>query len=181
MLGVGGMTGQAVGVGDGSVEVAFAVDASTSRSLVVFELDADRFALLGSQVRSALRAVAIAALPGAPSIVEGVVSVHGEIVPVLDVRRRFGFPAKPLRPDQHFLVAQAGARVIALRVDRVASVVSVGSDAIDPTAVVPGLEYLAGIARLPDGLLVIHDLERFLSLDEARQLDDAAMAERSRL
>ena len=63
---------------------------------------------------------------------------------------------------------------MALRVDRAIELVGVDEDAIESAArVAPGAEYVAGIAKLPDGVLVIHDLERFLSLDEARDLDAA--------
>jgi purine-binding chemotaxis protein CheW len=62
---------------------------------------------------------------------------------------------------------------VALRVDRVQELVSVNREAVEPAAVAPGAEYVAGVARLTDGLLVIHDLEAFLSLDEARVLDSA--------
>jgi purine-binding chemotaxis protein CheW len=93
---------------------------------------------------------------------------------VLDIRGRFGLPSTPLAPEQHLLIAQAGTRLVALRVDRAIELVGVDEDAIESAArVAPGAEYVAGIAKLPDGVLVIHDLERFLSLDEARDLDAA--------
>ncbi|HUX34502.1 MAG TPA: chemotaxis protein CheW [Gemmatimonadaceae bacterium] len=120
------------------------------------------------------RAVAITALPQAPAIVEGVVNVRGELAPVLDVRGRFRQPAVPLHPDQHFVVARAGARLVVLRVDRVTDVLEVESETIESVAhAVPGVEYVQGVAKRADGLLVIHDLETFLALDEAAQVDRA--------
>jgi len=120
------------------------------------------------------RAVAITALPQAPAIVEGVVNVRGELAPVLDVRGRFRQPAVPLHPDQHFIVARAGARLVVLRVDRVTDVLEVESKTIESVAhAVPGVEYVRGVAKRADGLLVIHDLETFLALDEAAQVDRA--------
>jgi purine-binding chemotaxis protein CheW len=145
--------------------------------LLTFDLSGRRFALPASAVREVTRAVAITALPKAPPIVEGVINVRGTVVPMLDIRQRFGLPPASVAPEQHLLIAQAGGRVVALRVDRAVDLVSVDEAAIESAArVVPGVEYVAGIAKLPDGLIVIHDLERFLSLEEAGQLDAAGEA-----
>lgn len=131
-------------------------------------------ALVASAVTEVVRAVAVTELPKAPAIVEGVINVRGRIVPVLDIRQRFGLAPRPLDPEQHFIIAETGPRRVALRVDRALDVLSVETGAIDSAALVaPGAEYVAGIARLRDGLLVIHDLERFLALDEASALDTA--------
>lgn len=123
-------------------------------------------------MREVTRAVAIAPLPKAPPIVEGVINFRGTIVPVLDIRQRFNVPAVSLMPDQHFVVAQANGRTVALRVDRVSDLITIDDQAVESAdRVAPGVEHVAGIVKLPDGLLVIHDLARFLSLEEAAQLD----------
>jgi purine-binding chemotaxis protein CheW len=128
-------------------------------------------------VEEILRAVAISPLPKAPPIVEGVINLRGAVVPVLDVRARFGLAPRALSPDQYFIVARAGERVVALRVDQALDLVAVRGVDIEAAArVVAGIEYVAGIAKLPDGLLVIHDLPQFLSLDERRHLDRALAA-----
>jgi purine-binding chemotaxis protein CheW len=142
--------------------------------LLTFALGDQRFALPSSAVTEIVRLVAAARLPGAPDIVEGVVNLRGRLVPVLDVRARFGVPPAEPDPDQHLIVARAGLRLVALRVDRALELVSVAADAIEPTArVAPGVPLVKGCARLADGVLVIHDLERFLSLDAGVRLDAA--------
>lgn len=139
-----------------------------------FTLGDATFGLAADAVREVTRAVAIVPLPRAPPIAEGVVNVRGELVPVLDIRRRFRRPAAPLDPDQHFIVARAGPRLVALRVDRVTDLILVEHSAITRgDATFPGAEHLHGVATLPDGLIVISDLESFLDLDEGRQVDDA--------
>jgi purine-binding chemotaxis protein CheW len=145
--------------------------------LLIFQIEGRQFALAAQLVRQVTRAVAVVPLPKAPPIVEGVINVRGSLAPVLDIRHRFGLAPAPLSPDQHFVIAQAGPRLVALRVDRALEIVSVDKTAIEPAAqVAPGTEYVSGIARLADGLLVIHDLERFLSLEETEQVG-AAMSE----
>jgi purine-binding chemotaxis protein CheW len=145
---------------------------------VVFEVGDRRLALPASGIREIVRAVAVAPLPQAPPVVEGVVNVRGTILPVIDVRPRFGMPPRELNPDQHFILAYAGPRLVALRVDRVSELIRA-----DPAAVrsadeaAPGSRHVAGVAALPDGVIVIQDLEQLLSLDEHATLA-AALAER---
>jgi len=157
-----------------STPASVGVTASPSASLLIFMLGPLRLALHVEVVREVVRAVAIAVLPRAPAIVEGVINVRGAIVPVLDIRSRFRLAPESLHPDQHLIIAWAGVRLVGLRVDRATGFVTVERTAIEAAApAVPGVEYVAGIARLPDGLLVINDLRGFLALDEAAQLDAA--------
>jgi purine-binding chemotaxis protein CheW len=151
--------------------IATCPEASTHQFLE-FAIADRRLGLPTEVLQEVVRAVAIAPLPKAPPIVEGVINLRGTLVPVLDLRQRFGLPCVPVAPDQHLVIARAGRRVVALRVDRALALVDVEERAIvPPERVAPRTEYVAGIAALADGLLVIHDLERFLSLEEARQVD----------
>lgn len=148
----------------------------STHHFLTFEVGTARFALPVELVREVVRAVAIAALPKAPPIVEGVINLRGTLVPVLDVRQRFTLPPALLAPEQHLIIGQTGDRLVALRVDRAVDLVVVDQDDIESAGrVAPGTEYVAGIAKLADGLLVIHDLERFLSFEEAGQVDAAVV------
>ena len=150
------------------------MDREPTVQLLTFELGSLPCALPTRVLVEVARAVAITPLPKAPPIIEGLVNLRGAIVPVLDVRRRFGLEPRALTPDQHFLIAWSGPRVVALRVDRALDLVAVDEHAIDSAArAAPGAEHVAGIARLPDGLLVIYDLETLLGLEEGREVDGA--------
>lgn len=145
--------------------------------LLVFALHEERFAVPSGVVREVVRAVAVAALPDAPAVVEGVVNYRGRVTPVLDVRSRFGLPPRRPHAAQHFVVAEAGRRLVTLRVDRALDLLNVPAEAIaSAAAVAPGSRLTRGVARLPDGLVVIHDLEGFLSLDEETALDASLRA-----
>ena len=148
---------------------------------IVFEIGDRRFGLEVNAVREIVRAVAIAPLAGAPAIVEGVINLRGTIVPVLDVRQRFGMPRTPLTVDQHFVVARAGTRLVALRVDRALELTTLDDGAVEPLDVLAvASDYVESVAKLPDGVLVIHDLTRLLDGDEGARLDDAVDGERAR-
>lgn len=170
-----------MGIGDdggsvhpaGSAQAGPTLPVSTPVRLVLFRLGARRFALPLVSVERALRAVEVVPLPGAPAIVTGVVSVHGRLLPVLDLRRRFGLPAEPLGADHWFLIAHAGPRDVILTVDECEDVVERPQhEVVPPAGVSSGLERFAGLIDL-GGLVLIHDLETFLSPDEDNALDRA--------
>jgi purine-binding chemotaxis protein CheW len=136
-----------------------------------------RYGLPIVDVRELVRAVAITPLPNAPAVIEGVVNVRGRIVPVLDVRARFRLPAKPLDPSDHFIVASAGPRGVILRVDRATHLALVDEASVQPPETLgPSATYVAGVAKLDGGLVLIHDLATFLSAAEATSLDEALVA-----
>jgi purine-binding chemotaxis protein CheW len=135
---------------------------------VIFVVDGQRFALRLSAVQRVVRAVAVTPLPGAPEVVLGAIDVAGTIVPVLDVRRNF-------RAASHeILIATTARRTVALLIDEAHGVVEHDQSAVvDAARIAPGLERFHGVVQLEDGLALIHDLDAFLSLDEARALDDS--------
>ncbi|MBW3662513.1 MAG: chemotaxis protein CheW [Actinobacteria bacterium] len=145
--------------------------------LVVFGLHGQRYALAAEDVIEVQRMVQLVALPGAPRIVEGVFDLRGRLVPVLDVRDRFGLAPKPVDPADHLVIARAGARTVALRVDAVLGLTEVPQDRIDRAASrFPGVIHVEGVAHDDEGLIVLHDLATFLALEEEDRLD-AALAD----
>jgi purine-binding chemotaxis protein CheW len=139
--------------------------------LLTFEIAGARFGIPLAAVREIIRAVAFARLPKAPRVVEGVINLRGSVVPVLDIRARFRLPSKAIETSDHFIVAQAYDRVVAIHVDRAIDLLRLEQSEIENmTAVAPTSEYIAGVAKLPDGLVLIHDLTTFLSEAEAEAL-----------
>jgi purine-binding chemotaxis protein CheW len=140
--------------------------------MLVFELAGSRYAIALDRVREVVRAVSITPIPGAPRAVAGVINVRGTAVPVYDLAERFGAPAHPLRLDERFIVARGDRRIVALRVDRVEWIRAVQTgDVEDASGLVSRTPYITGVARLADGLLLIHDLDSFLSAAEAGELE----------
>jgi purine-binding chemotaxis protein CheW len=141
---------------------------------VRFTLGDLEFGLPLAAVERVLLAMAVAPLPGAPPVILGVVNVHGDVLPVADMRSRFGLAPRPLDPGDHFVVASTPARRLALAVDSASGVVECPArDLVEAASVVPGMEHVKGIARTGDGLLLIQDLDRFLALDEEAALQEA--------
>jgi len=142
-----------------------------SLQLVVFRLEAQLYALPLDAVERVLPMVAVSSLPQAPSLVLGVINWHGQVVPVLDLRRRLGYPACEYGLGAHLLVARTPLRRLALPVDAVLDVWAVAATAVTaPQSVLPGISHVAGTVALGDGLLFIHNLDTCLALEEERQL-----------
>lgn len=143
----------------------------------MFALDDRAYALRLAAVERVARMVAVTPLPKAPEIVMGVVNVRGRIVPVFDIRRRFRLPAREISVSDQLVIARTARRPAALAADAVSGVREYPDEAVvEAERVLPGLEYVEGVVKLADGLILIHDLDKFLSLDEGESLDRALAA-----
>jgi purine-binding chemotaxis protein CheW len=149
-------------------------DVDTPDSIVVFTLDDHRYALGLSAVERIVPVVEITALPRAPEIVLGVINVQGDIVPVMNVRRRFSLGEREIVLSDKLIIARTSHRRVVLLVDSVCGVRVVPREKMTGGKhILPEADYIEGAARLEEGLVLIHDLEKFLSLDEERTLQEA--------
>lgn len=142
--------------------------------LVVFTLYEQSYALRLTAVERIVRAAQITSLPSAPPIVLGIVNIQGRVVPVVDLRKRFGLPARDIELSDHLIVARTLRRPVALLVAGVKGVIdcmpsqlAAGGDGL------PDAQYIEGVLKLEDGLVLIHDLDTFLSPMEDRKLAQA--------
>jgi purine-binding chemotaxis protein CheW len=141
--------------------------------LVVFSLDDRRFAVPLSAAVRIERMVALTALPKAPDIVAGIINFHGQVIPVVDIRSRFNMPPRPSELSDQLLIIQTGERMIAFIVDFVDGVLDAFEDqCTDEGSVLPIMEYVKGVVKLEDGMVLIHDPDTFLALEEGRTLDE---------
>jgi purine-binding chemotaxis protein CheW len=142
---------------------------------VVFVLSAQRYGIDLAAVDRVLNVVEITILPQAPHVVVGVINLHGRILPVVDLRRRFGLPERAAALRDQLLLARTRRRVVALLADQVlgVAVYDAATQRVAAAEILPGLSQVDGIVKLDDGLLLISDLERLLSLDEEARLDEA--------
>jgi purine-binding chemotaxis protein CheW len=145
---------------------------TTTRALL-FGIEATVYALPLAPVERVTRMVAVTPLPGGPGVVSGIISYHGQITPVISLRRRFGLPERPLPVGDHLIFLRTRVRLVALQVDRVGDTVDIPECALQ-AGESPGeaWDHLQGVARLPDGVLLLLDPERALTPDEARQLEE---------
>ena len=142
--------------------------------MLVFTLDPLRCGMPLGSVDRISRIVEIAPLPQAPEIVLGVVNVHGEIIPVINIRKRFGVPERELALSSHLIIARTTRRPVALAVDAALGLVEASMEnTADAAEILPGLNHVQGVMKLEDGLVLIHSLDTFLSLEEDKTLQQA--------
>jgi purine-binding chemotaxis protein CheW len=148
-----------------------------AQGFLIFEVGGRRYGLPVALVQEIVRAVPAVPLPGAPVVVEGAINVRGRIVPVLDLRRRLGLPAKPLEHTDHLVLTRVGGCLAALRVDHALDLVELGEDDLEELA---GFAVGAGVrrvAKLPDDLVLIQDdLLALFAPAEVAALDAALLA-----
>jgi purine-binding chemotaxis protein CheW len=150
---------------------------SQLHQLVRFSLDNQNYALNLSAVERIVHVVEVAPLPKAPEIVLGIINYSGRIIPVVNIRRRFHLVDKEADLYDHLVIAKTSKREIAFIADMVTGIMASTEEEVTAAdRIVPGLEYLEGVLKLKDGLILIHDLEQFLSLDEEKSLDEAMKA-----
>jgi len=133
-----------------------------------------RVALPLSLVERVVRAVYLCPLPSAPQIILGVVNIEGRIIPAINMRRRFRLPEQEIALTDQIVIAHTSQRAVALVADAVSGLFEFAEpDIVGSETILPGLEYVDGVVKLNDELILIHDLDRFLSLEEAEHLDRA--------
>ena len=145
-----------------------------SLPLVPFFLDDHCYALHLEVVERVIPAVEITPLPKAPEIVLGLINIKGRILPVLNIRRRFRLPDRETELTDHFIIAKTSKRTVTFPADSARGVIQISDREITKAMdILPELEYVRGVVKLKDGLLLIHDLESFLSLEEETALNEA--------
>ncbi len=144
--------------------------------LLEFMIVDQQYALFLDSVDKVVRAVEVTPLPDAPESVLGVVDVQGQVLPVLNIRKRFGIPDKEIDLTDQLIIARTKRRMVVLLVDRVNGVIEHSEDEIfDTKKISPCMEYIKGIVKLEDGMILIHDLDKFLSLDEEKTLENVML------
>lgn len=142
--------------------------------MLVFEVDEFRCALPLKHVQKIEVAVALTPIPSAPEVVAGIINVRGKLFPVMDVRQRLKLQTCDMRLEDHIILAETSKREMALWVGAVFGIEEHSLASQDDLHnILESLSYLSGITALGDNLILIHDLEEFLSDDEEIQLTQA--------
>lgn len=139
---------------------------------VLLKVDGQTYALHLDAVERVLRMVEFTPLPGAPDVVDGVINMQGEVVTVVSIRRRLGLAQRAVGVADSLVVARARTRRLAIIAESVLGVVERPADAVVSTGdLAQGIQHIEGILKTSDGLVLIHDLDRFFSPEEEQSLD----------
>jgi|SRR5690606_16501556 Chemotaxis signal transduction protein len=166
---------QAAGDGEnGSVSGVAAERAVQDQAqMVVFKLAGEYYAVDIHQVREIIRVPEITRVPRTPDFVEGVINLRGSVIPIIDLRKRFGLEAAQASDEQRIVVVEMEDKTVGVIVDAVTEVLRVDRDRIEPPSpyiLSLDTQYITGIARLDDRLVIMLDVARVLSASEREAL-----------
>jgi len=138
---------------------------------VTYQLEDETYGINVMQVQEVLRITEIAPVPGAPSYVLGIINLRGNVVTVIDTRSRFGLMPKGNDDDQsRIIIVEVNGNVIGMLVDSVAEVVYLHQSEIDSVPVVnndDSSRFIQGVCSREDQLLILVDVNKFLTEEEA--------------
>ncbi|TVQ61185.1 MAG: chemotaxis protein CheW [Phycisphaerales bacterium] len=146
--------------------------------LVTFEVAGEEFAVDILAVQEINRMMELTRVPQSPPEVEGVINLRGKIIPVLDLRNRFGFKVQESTAQSRIVVVEVGGRVLGFIVDRVHEVLRIPQSIVEAApAMVSSIDsdFIAGVGKLDDRLLILLDLGRLFST-EAETIDKTLAA-----
>lgn len=141
--------------------------------VLVVTLGDVRVAFRLEDVHEVLPAAEAAALADAPPVVKGLLNLRGDLLPILDLRVRIGLPTCPADPENHVLVCRVGGRAVGVWVDRAEDVREIDGADIAPLDGPDTGRHFEGAAMVADGVLLVSDVESFLSAGETQRLEEA--------
>jgi purine-binding chemotaxis protein CheW len=141
--------------------------------LVVFELANEHYGVEISAVESIIKMQTITVVPHAPDFVEGVTNLRGSVLPVIDLRKRFGLALQETNKSSRIVVVTIEGVKVGMIVDAVSEVLRIADEAIEPPPpMVTSVDtaFITGIAKVADRLVILLDLPRVLSMQEKTEL-----------
>jgi purine-binding chemotaxis protein CheW len=149
--------------------------------LVVFVLASEEFACNIADVREVLKMIRITPLPRSLNFVEGVINLRGEVIPVIDLRKRFNLPSVDRTDESRIIIVEVEERMVGLTVDSVSEVIRLSNKQIQeaPTQVAgEQTNLIMGVGKIDERMLIILNLARILTSEEQIALDDLSKAGR---
>jgi len=147
--------------------------------VVGFRIGRETFGLPISIVREIVRVPEITAVPNAPDYIEGVINLRGRIIPVVDLRKRFGEKSFEANKKNRIVVVELESRLVGLIVNSASEVLRISPSEIDEPHNVfreGELNYITGIGKLNGRLVILLDLNRVLQRGELNGLDEVTDA-----
>jgi purine-binding chemotaxis protein CheW len=149
---------------------------SETVQVVSFKLGSEEYGVDIAQVQEINRMVAVTHVPRAPQFMEGVINLRGQLIPIIDLRSRFGMARAEHTKSTRIVVTEVGAKRVGMVVDSVSEVLRLPTDQIeDAPEMITGVdtEYIRGVGKIEDRLIILLDLAKIISGSERRELESA--------
>jgi len=147
--------------------------------VVSFNLGKEEYGVDISQVQEIIRMVEITHVPRAPHFMEGVINLRGQLIPIIDLRTRFSMPRALLTKSTRIVVTEIGNKRVGLIVDSVSEVLNIPIEQVEeaPDMIAgAGTEYIQGVGKVNDRLIILLDLTMVMSGDEKDELDTVELS-----
>jgi len=152
-----------------------------SMQLISFTLGEETYGIEITKIREIIRVGQITQIPETPRYIKGLINLRSTVIPVIDLRTRFGLTEGDLTDDSRIMVLNVSDRMIGIVVDAVSEVLRVSGNQISeapPTVASQGNEYMIGLVRLEEQLLILLDVDKLFGEERLAELDEAAGAVR---
>jgi purine-binding chemotaxis protein CheW len=149
-------------------------DEGELNQLISFELGEEEYGLEILRVKEVIRLREITRLPRAPSFVKGIINLRGDVIPIVDLRDRFALERQEHTAMTRVIVVDVEGRLVGMVVDAASQVVRIPADQIQPPPPIAGglsAQYIKGVGKLDDRLIILLDIDRILSHQEKAELD----------
>jgi purine-binding chemotaxis protein CheW len=143
------------------------------KQLVIFELGTEHFGIDISTVEGIVKILDITKVPQAPACVEGVANLRGQVIPIVDLHKRFGMASSEKTNETRIVVAHVGSMKIGMIVSSVSEVLTIDDSCIEPPpSMVSNVNssYIIGIANIEKQLVILLDLAKVLTIEEQAQV-----------
>jgi len=150
--------------------------ATGTMQLVSFKLGEEIYGIEITKIREIILVGDITQVPETPHYIKGLINLRSAVIPVIDLRSRFGIAEQEFTPDSRIVVLNVGSRTIGIVVDSVNEVLRVSHEQISPappTVASLGNEYMTGLVRLGEQLLILLDVDHLFGGEDASALEEA--------
>lgn len=145
-----------------------------SMQLVSFCLGQEEYGVEITKVQEIILMGEITRVPQTPHFIKGLINLRSTVIPIVDLRSRFGMEVKELTDETRIMVVNVSGKTIGIIVDAVSEVLRITSDQIappPPTVAGLGREYLTGLVKLDSRLLILLDIDKILGDEEVAAID----------
>ncbi len=142
--------------------------------LISFIVGEEEYGLEILRVKEVIRIREITRLPRAPSFVKGIINLRGDVIPIIDLRDKFGLEHKEYTSMTRVIVVDVDGRLVGMVVDAASQVVRVPADQIDPPPPIVGglsVEFIKGVGKIEERLIILLNIDRILSTQEKVELE----------
>jgi purine-binding chemotaxis protein CheW len=148
-------------------------DSAEVKQLISFTVGEEEYGLELLRVKEVIRVRQVTWLPRAPSCVKGIINLRGDVIPIVDLRERFGLDAAEQTAMSRVIVVEVGGQAVGMTVDSASQVVRVPADQFDPPPPVMGTksrDFITAVGKLGDRLVIMIDVDAILSTEEMNDL-----------